>query len=150
VLQAHLAAQATKGRESQQRRRKQKFALMTTMYERGYSRQEVIDLFRFIEWVMVLPPELEKAFKNDLATYEEEKNMPYISNLERESREAGKAELVIKLLNRKTGKVSEEALARIEALPIDRLEKLGEDLLDFSGSEDLADWLQSYGDNPAA
>jgi hypothetical protein len=149
-VQAHLAAQATKGKESQQRRRKQKFALMTMMYEKGYSRQEVIDLFRFIEWVMILPLELEKAFKNDLATYEEEKNMPYISNLERESeakgREAGKAELVIKLLNRKTGKVSGEILARIEALPIDRLEKLGEDLLDFTGSEDLADWLQQYGD----
>jgi Domain of unknown function (DUF4351) len=154
VVQAHLAAQATKGKESQQRRRKQKFALMTMMYEKGYSRQEVIDLFRFIEWVMILPPELEQAFKNDLATYEEEKNMPYISNLERESlaageakgREAGKAELVIKLLNRKTGKVSEEILVKIEALPIDRLEKLGEDLLDFTGSEDLADWLQQHGD----
>jgi hypothetical protein len=73
VVQAHLAAQATKGKESQQRRRKQKFALMTMMYERGYSRQEVIDLFRFIEWVMVLPPELEQAFKEDLAIYEEEK-----------------------------------------------------------------------------
>jgi hypothetical protein len=154
VVQAHLAAQATKGKESQQRRRKQKFALMTMMYEKGYSRQEVIDLFRFIEWVMILPPGLEKAFKNDLATYEEEKNMPYISNLERESeakgeargREAGKAELVIKLLNRKTGKVSDEILAKIEALPIDRLEKLGEDLLDFTDSKDLADWLQQHGD----
>jgi hypothetical protein len=99
---------------------------------------------------MVLPPELEKVFKNDLATYEEEKNMPYISNLERESetrgREAGKAELVIKLLNRKTGKVSEEILAKIEALPIEQLEKLGEDLLDFTGSKDVADWLQQHGD----
>jgi Domain of unknown function (DUF4351) len=145
VVQAHLAAQATKGRESQQRRRKQKFALMTMMYERGYSRQEVIDLFRFIEWVMVLPPELEKAFKNDLATYEEGKNMPYISNLERESREAGKAEMVIKQLGRR-GQLSPEILAKIEALPVDRLEKLGEDLLDFTGSKDLADWLQQYGD----
>jgi hypothetical protein len=54
--------------------------------------------------------------------------------------------LVIKLLNRKRGKVSEEVLAKIEALPIDRLEKLGEDLLDFTGSKDLADWLQQYGD----
>jgi hypothetical protein len=144
VVQAHLAAQATKGKESQQRRRKQKFALMTMMYEKGYSRQEVIDLFRFIEWVMILPPELEKVFKNDLAIYEEEKNMPYISNLERESREAGKAELVIKLLNRKTGKVSDEILAKIEALPIEQLEKLGEDLLDFTGSGALADWLQQY------
>jgi hypothetical protein len=94
---------------------------------------------------MVLPPELEKAFKNDLATYEEGKNMLYISNLERESREAGKAEMVIKQLGR-WGQLSPEILAKIEALPVDRLEKLGEDLLDFTGSKDLADWLQQYGD----
>jgi hypothetical protein len=50
VVQAHLAAQATKGKESQQRRRKQKFALMTMLYEQRYSRQEIIDLFRFIDW----------------------------------------------------------------------------------------------------
>jgi hypothetical protein len=148
VVQAHLAAQATKGKESQQRRRKQKFDLITMMYQRGYSRQEVIDLFRFIEWVMTLPPELEKAFKQDLITYEDEKNMPYISNLERESeakgRDAGKVELVIKLLNRRVGKISEETLAKIEKLPIGQLEQLGEDLMDFTDSKDLADWLQRF------
>jgi hypothetical protein len=142
VVQAHLAAQATKGKESQQRRRKQKFALMTMMYERGYSRQEVIDLFRFIEWVMMLPPELEKAFKNDLATYEEENNMTYVTSFER----MGIASLVVRQLSRRVGNISQVTLAKIEVLPIDRLEKLGEDLLDFTGSKDLADWLQQYGD----
>jgi Domain of unknown function (DUF4351) len=151
VVQAHLAAQATKGKESQQRRRKQKFALMTMMYQRGYSQQEVTDLFRFIEWVMVLPPELEKAFKQDLIAYEDEKNMPYISNLERESlaegeakgREAGKVELVIKQLSRRN-QLSDETLAKIKALPIGQLEQLGEDLMDFTGSKDLVDWLQRF------
>jgi Domain of unknown function (DUF4351) len=79
--------------------------------------------------------------------------MPYISNLERESlaagetrgRAAGKTELVIHLLNRRIGEIPERILAKIEALPIDRLEKLGEDLLDFTDSKDLADWLQQYG-----
>ncbi len=144
VVQAHLAAQATKGKESQQRRRKQKFDLVTMMYQRGYSRQEVIDLFRFIEWVMILPPELEKAFKQDLVAYEDEKNMPYISNLEKESRKAGKVELVIKLLSRRIGKVSEETLPKIEELPIEQLEQLGEDLMDFTSSKDLTDWLQHF------
>jgi hypothetical protein len=143
VVQAHLAAQATKGKESQERRRKQKFALITMMYQRGYSRQEVIDLFRFIEWVMMLPPELEQAFKQDLIAYEDEKNMPYISNLERESEAKGKVELVIKQLSRRN-QLSEEILGKIKALPIGQLEQLGEDLMDFTGSKDLADWLQRF------
>ncbi len=148
VVQAHLAAQATKGKESQQRRRKQKFALMTMMYQRGYSRQEVVDLFRFIAWVMTLPPELEEAFKKDLIAYEDERNMPYISNIEKEGEARGEArgkvELVIKLLERRIGKVSEETLLRIKALPIEQVEQLGEDLMDFTGSNDLAEWFQRF------
>ncbi len=156
VVQAHLAAQATKGKESQQRRRKQKFALMTMMYQKGYSRQEVIDLFRFIAWVMTLPPELEEAFKQDLIAYEDERNMPYISNLEKEGeargREAGKVELVIKLLERRIGKISEETFVKIKMLPIaplapkaiEQIEQLGEDLMDFTSSKDLTDWLQPF------
>jgi hypothetical protein len=146
VVQAHLAAQATKGKESQQRRRKQKFALITMLYEQRYSRQEIIDLFRFIDWVLTLPSELEESFRNDLAIYEGDKNMPYITSIERmgeaRGRAAGKVELVIRQLNRRVGQVSEEMLEIIGKLPIDPLEQLGEDLLDFSSSQDLADWLQ--------
>ncbi len=148
VVQTHLAAQATKGKESQQRRRKKKFALMTMLYEKRYSRQEVIDLFRFIDWVLTLPAELEEAFRNDLAIYEGDKNMPYITSIERmgEARgEAkGKSELIVRQLNRRFGQVSEELLEIIGKLPIDQLEQLGEDLLDFSTSQDLADWLQHF------
>jgi hypothetical protein len=43
---------------------------MTMLYEQRYSRQEIIDLFRFIDWVLTLPAELEEAFRNDLATFD--------------------------------------------------------------------------------
>jgi hypothetical protein len=66
VVQAHLAAQATKGKASQQRRRQRKYILTTMLYERGWSAQEVIDLYRFIDWVLTLPLELEAAFRDDL------------------------------------------------------------------------------------
>jgi Domain of unknown function (DUF4351) len=107
-------------------------------------------LFRFIEWVMMLPPESEEAFKQDLIAYEDGRNMPYISNLERESeargREAGKVELVIKQLSRRH-QLSEETLAKIESLPIGQLEQFGEDLMDFTCSEGLAEWLQRFADS---
>jgi hypothetical protein len=148
VVLAHLAAQATKGKESQQRRRKQKLNIMKMMYDQGYSQQEVTDLYRFVDWVLTLPPDLAEAFKTDLIVYEGEKNMPYISEIERESLAKGKAEgeakVVIKQLNRR-GQLSKEMLAKIEALPIDQLEQLALDLLDFTTSNDLAEWLQRYG-----
>ncbi len=92
VVQAHLAAQATKGKASQDRRRKQKFLLTTMLYERGYSRQEVIDLFRFTDWVLALPPELESAFREDLKLYEGERQMAYLSSIERMAKAEGEAE----------------------------------------------------------
>jgi hypothetical protein len=144
VVLAHLAAQATKGKESQQRRRNQKLNIMKMMYERGYSEQEITDLYRFVDWVLTLPSDLAEAFKTDLIAYEGEKNMPYISELERESLAKGEAKVVVKQLSRR-GQISKEMLAKIEALPIDQLEQLALDLLDFTTSNDLAEWLQRCG-----
>jgi hypothetical protein len=33
---------------------------------------------------------------------------------------------------------------RRQVLPIEQLEQLGVDLMDFTGSNDLADWLQRF------
>jgi Domain of unknown function (DUF4351) len=144
VVLAHLTAQATKGKESQQRRKHQKLNIMKMMYDRGYSRQEVINLYRFVDWVLTLPTDLAEAFDADLIAYEGEKNMPYVSELERKSLAAGEAKVLIKQLSRQKP-LSEEMLAKIEVLPIDRLEQLAIDLLDFTNSNDLAEWLQRYG-----
>jgi predicted transposase/invertase (TIGR01784 family) len=51
--------------------------------------------------------------------------------------------LVIRQLTRKFGNVSPDLLANIEALPLERVESLGEDLLDFSAIADLEQWLTS-------
>ena len=49
--------------------------------------------------------------------------------------------LVIRQLTRKLGNVSPMLLAKIEALPLERVESLGEELLDFSSIADLESWL---------
>lgn len=50
-------------------------------------------LFRLLDWVLALPAPLEYTFKQDLARFEKEKSMPYITSVERigrkEGREAG-------------------------------------------------------------
>jgi Domain of unknown function (DUF4351) len=150
VVQAHLAAQATKGKASQQRRRQRKYSLTTMLYERGWSEQEVIDLYRFIDWVLTLPLELEQAFRDDLETYERGKNMPYISAIERmgeargeaKGKVEGKIELIGLLLTRQVGAISAETVEDIKKLSIEQLDRLALDLMGFSSIFDLTNWLQ--------
>jgi predicted transposase YdaD len=49
--------------------------------------------------------------------------------------------LVIRQLTRKLGNISPSLLAKIEALPLERVESLGEDLLDFTAIADLEQWM---------
>jgi predicted transposase/invertase (TIGR01784 family) len=49
--------------------------------------------------------------------------------------------LVLRLLNRKLGNINPNLLVKIEALPLERVELLGEDLLDFTAISDLEQWL---------
>ena len=49
--------------------------------------------------------------------------------------------LVIRQLTRKLGNVNPGLLARIEALSLDRVELLSEDLLDFTSIDHLEQWL---------
>ena len=49
--------------------------------------------------------------------------------------------LVLKQLTRKLGDISSQNRAKVSALPIDRIESLGEALLDFSSLSDLESWL---------
>jgi predicted transposase/invertase (TIGR01784 family) len=49
--------------------------------------------------------------------------------------------LIIRLLTRKLGNISPKLLAKIEALPLERVESLGEDLLDFTSIANLEQWL---------
>jgi hypothetical protein len=54
--------------------------------------------------------------------------------------EAGQR-LVLKQLARKLGNISPEVRSRVTSLMIDKLESLGEDLLDFTSMADLEAWL---------
>jgi predicted transposase YdaD len=54
--------------------------------------------------------------------------------------EEGQA-LILRQLTRRVGKVAIEAENRVKALPLERLEELGEALLDFTQIGDLLAWL---------
>jgi predicted transposase YdaD len=84
---AHLKTQETK--KNPQVRQQWKFQLVRCLYEQGYNRSEVINLFKFIDWVMVLPKPQKSKFWQDLKTYEEQQKMPYITSVEEIGYERG-------------------------------------------------------------
>ena len=58
-----------------------------------------------------------------------------------EGRQEGEADLVLRLLARRCGPLSEAQQAQVRAMPREQLEALGEALLDFTGMADLESWL---------
>lgn len=60
-----------------------------------------------------------------------------------EGREKEAETLVLRLLKRQVGELSPALKAQTKALPVERLEDLGEALLDFKGMDNLVNWLQA-------
>ena len=54
------------------------------------------------------------------------------------------AAVALRQLNRRCGILSDATTARIQALPLQRLEALTDALLDFAGADDLASWLAEH------
>ena len=56
--------------------------------------------------------------------------------------ERGEQSIIIRLLKRRVGDLSVQVQEIIKSLPIEKLENLGDALLDFAGIEDLTNWLK--------
>ncbi len=139
VVMAHLKASQT--RLDREERLRWKLSLTRRLYQQGYQRQDIINLFSFIDWVMTLPDNLETQFWTEVRQFEEEQQMPYITSVERLGMQRGEANLVLRLLHRRLGQVSESVSEQIRQLPVEQLENLGEALLDFESEADLLNWL---------
>jgi hypothetical protein len=85
MAMAHLKTQATNRKMVE--RKQWKWTLIRSLFERGYSREEVENLFRFIDRMMSLPKQLEQQLRTELITYREERQMPFISPMEELIRE---------------------------------------------------------------
>lgn len=81
LIQAHL--QSLRARSNGQNRLDRKLAITRVLYERGLSKQEILDLFRFIDWLMVLPGPLMLRYRQELEQLEERTNMHYVTSIER-------------------------------------------------------------------
>ena len=95
----------------------------------------------------------ELEFKKEVSTFskpEQETVMQITTSWMEQGIEQGlergltrEKELVLRLIRRKLGQITSELEVQIKALDIDKVEFLGEALLDFSTVDDLKAWLVS-------
>lgn len=142
VVMAHLKTQETKDDASA--RYDWKFYLVRRLLESGYSRQEVVNLFHFIDWLMQLPKELEQQLREEIVQMEMRTSKPYVSTIERlaqeEGREEGREEglhqaaqrILLHLLTHRFGEVSEQIHQRLNKLSAKQLEDLVDAVLTAS------------------
>ncbi|MDX9721914.1 MAG: hypothetical protein RBU37_14290 [Myxococcota bacterium] len=87
VVAAHLRTLQCRGAPEQ--RMKWKLELCRGLYDKDFSQADVLSLFRVLDWLLVLPAELEASFWMSLSAHEEEQQMPYLATFERKAEQKG-------------------------------------------------------------
>ncbi|OGO97583.1 MAG: hypothetical protein A3F41_06180 [Coxiella sp. RIFCSPHIGHO2_12_FULL_44_14] len=81
VVLAQLAALDT--RYNLSHRFQQKIYLTKLLYHRGWNKEQILNLYKFIDWILTLPEELAIEYNNQIQALTEEKTMAYITTAER-------------------------------------------------------------------
>lgn len=147
VVMAHIKAIETQ--HDPEQRGFWKFYLIRRLYERGYARQDILNLFHFIDWLLRLPEDLEQLFKQQVEQLEGERQMRYMTSIERiakkegreEGREEGAARLLLRLLQHRFGEVSEDVRLRLFALTISQAEAMVNHALTAGALADFITYL---------
>jgi hypothetical protein len=90
VTLAWLQTRLTRGKAY--RRRAAKWRLTKLLFRRDWDKQRIIDLYFVIDWMMRLPPELDRRLQQGIRKMERSEIMPYVSSIERYGRELGRKE----------------------------------------------------------
>jgi predicted transposase/invertase (TIGR01784 family) len=127
VVMAHLRALET--RMDRALRKQWKTELTRLLYERDYSKDQILKLYSFIDWLLTLPEELEEIFLEDLQTYEKERKMRYITSAERigikKGRREGSYKTYFKLIqNMKRKNFADQEICELTNLDMDTVKKI--------------------------
>ncbi|MBF0139960.1 MAG: DUF4351 domain-containing protein, partial [Magnetococcales bacterium] len=101
--------------------------------------------FRFIDWVLHLPEELDDRLFSEIVIFEENQKMPYISSVERigekrgvkKGRQEGKVEMLTSQLQRRFGSMPEWASERLSKADLPSLENWSLRIFDAQSLDDV-------------
>ncbi|WP_045217340.1 hypothetical protein [Desulfonatronovibrio magnus] len=90
ITAAHLKTKTTKNNPEE--RYSWKWSIVMALYERGFSAADILQLYRLIDWLMILPEDLSQRFTDNLVEYEEDKEVTYVTSAERHGIKKGRIE----------------------------------------------------------
>ncbi|MFN2266962.1 MAG: cytosolic protein [Desulfonatronovibrio sp.] len=90
VTAAHLLTKKTRGDVSE--RYSAKIRLIRILFDRGWERQRIVDFFTVLDWLIRLPDNLEAKIFEDIRQIEEERQMQYVTSIERIAQKKGMSE----------------------------------------------------------
>jgi hypothetical protein len=105
-----------------------KVRLIKGLYDRGLGADDVRELFRLLDWMLQLPEGLDRQFRQEIGRFEEERQMPYVTSVERlahqegleqgleRGRQEGLVEAIGVALEAKFGAAGKRLLPRVRAL----------------------------------
>lgn len=136
-----------------QRRYEAKRHLTRLLYLRGWDKRSIIELYRVIDWMLRLPVELAKRLRHEVADWEREANMRYITSIEelgraegkREGRQEGmllgqvkgRADLLVELLSKRFNCGRREVRNRMHGATDEQLERWSSRLFDASSLDEV-------------
>ncbi len=139
VTAAHLLTRQTRNQPRQ--RLAAKWKLVRLLYERDWSKERVIGLFKVLDWMMSLPDALEGRLWQDIEAFEGKRNMPYITSVERigmrKGFERGREQLLLDQLTHRFGPLSEAAVARVESATAADIDRWARRVLDASSLDEV-------------
>jgi Domain of unknown function (DUF4351)/Putative transposase, YhgA-like len=147
AVQAQLKAHGTKGDNAQ--RYKWKKAMIFGLYQRGFQREEIVNLLKFMDWVVTLPPLLNERLKQEVYEFEEASNMELVGNWERSARQTGVVNFMTELLSARFGTMGTTLKLRLKNLTQEQLLELGLASANFQKKSDLMAWLKAQTASPS-
>ncbi len=123
-----------------------KMSLVRRLYSIGYNRDQVRDLFAFIDWVITLPEELENKLFANIETIERSGNMKYVTSVERIYEKRGLEKGMVNLISRQLTMLykiqSESILPLLQGLKPKDLERVGEMIVQNNNQDEILAWIK--------
>ena len=128
-----LAQLALNKQESPEQRLATKFELTRNLYKMGWSGEDIRALYKFVDWIMVLPPELEETYTENVMKIEKDLEMNYVSTAERvgirKGMQQGECAVVLHLLETKFKEVPSAYQAQLRQMDSSALLELAKRIL---------------------
>ncbi len=167
IARAQIEALRTTGKPEE--RAAVKWRLVRRLYDLGLERDEILDLFRLIDWMVRLRPDLEIDLNERQVEFEKEHEMAYVTSYERfaEARALAKAkaevtaevtakakaevtaeaeyrvsrESVLKIFGRRFGRITAPIRKQVMNLSNRDIDVLFGDVYEIQSISDLKHWL---------